>query len=141
MIVKWQQTPCLLLLIALSTAAPLLHAADDEDDDERVSMTLEEAEATVQQVLQAAPTTKGADSCLKCHDEDNDYPIMGLFKTRHATVADPRSPFANEQCESCHGSGGEHMKKAKRGQPKAPIFNFGKDAWTPAKEQNARCLT
>lgn len=133
-----------LLIIVLATMSPLLYASQDEDDEDEpvanVRLTLDQAEQRLQQVLEAPPTPKGADTCMKCHDEDNEYPVMPLFKTRHATAADPRSPFANEQCESCHGNGGEHRKRARGGERKAPIINFGKDAWTPPKEQNARCL-
>ena len=131
----------LTLLIALASVSPWSHAADDDDEETRPRMTPEEAEATVQQVLKEKPAKKGADTCLKCHDEDNEYPVFPMFKTKHAVAADPRTPFANEQCEACHGPGGKHEDKPRRGQPKAPILNFGKDAWTPARAQNERCLT
>lgn len=132
-----------ILLLALGTASPLLQAAAEEEEIKFpwAEMTPEELEATVQEVLQAPPAEKGADTCLKCHDEDNEYPVMPLFKTRHATVADSRTPFANEQCESCHGPGGKHMKEVKGDEIKAPILNFGRHAWTPAKYQNERCLS
>ena len=136
--------PGFILLTALGTTSPLLHAADDDEDLEdtpRVKMTQEQAQLAVEGVLSAPSAEKGADSCLKCHDEDNEYPVMPLFKTRHAVATDPRSPFANDQCESCHGPGGEHEKKVKGDEQKAPIINFGKDAWTPPEAQNARCLT
>ena len=132
--------PQYLLLAACMIFSSLVYAADD-DDEVAVRMSTEQRAEAVQQVLNAPPAQKGADTCLKCHDEDNDYPIMPLFKTRHATTADPRTPFANQQCESCHGPGGEHMKKPRRGEEKAPIFNFGKDAWTPAGVQNERCMS
>ena len=133
----------LSLLIALWVVTPVLLAADDEEATShapKVRMTMEEAEQAVQAVLNAAPSKKGADTCMKCHDEDNEYPIMPLFKTRHAVATDPRTPFANEQCESCHGPGGDHQVDTKEGEKKPPILNFGKDAWTPAKDQNERCL-
>ena len=37
---------------------------------------------------------KGADTCIKCHDEDSEYPVFDIFKTKHAMKADPRTPFA-----------------------------------------------
>jgi DmsE family decaheme c-type cytochrome len=132
---------CLLIVVLSAFSSFLYAAADEEEEEPKVRMTAEQAEEAVQQVLNAPRSQKGADSCLKCHDESNDYPVMPIFKTRHATVADPRTPFANEQCEACHGPGGEHEKRPKRGEPKAPIINFGRHAWTPAKDQNARCLT
>ena len=104
------------LLIALWVVTPVLLAADDEEATShapKVRMRMEEAEQAVQAVLNAAPSKKGADTCMKCHDEDNEYPIMPLFKTRHAVATDPRTPFANEQCESCHGPGGDHQVDTK----------------------------
>ncbi len=46
---------------------------------------------------------KGADTCLKCHDEDSEFPVLNIFKTKHAMAADTRTPFGGLQCESCHG--------------------------------------
>ncbi len=83
---------------------------------------------------------KGADSCLKCHDEDNEYPVLPLFYTKHGEPGDARSPMAGLQCEACHGPGGNHQKKVKKGEKKAPIRAFGSKAWTPPAEQNAVCL-
>src|SRR4249920_3411601 len=53
-------------------------------------------------------TKKGADTCLKCHDESSKFPVLSIFKTRHARPSDPRTPFAKLQCETCHGPGGHH---------------------------------
>ncbi len=83
---------------------------------------------------------KGADSCLKCHDEDNDYPILPLFKTKHGERHDSRTPMAKLQCETCHGAIGDHKKTAKKGEKKSPIRAFGSKAWTPVAEQNQVCL-
>ncbi|MDH5613208.1 MAG: DmsE family decaheme c-type cytochrome [Gammaproteobacteria bacterium] len=136
-----QRALCLALLVAMGAVSPQLYAADDDDDGDAVIMTAEQADEAVLRVLNAPSSDKGADSCLKCHDEDNEYPVMPLFKTRHATATDPRTPFANQQCETCHGPGGEHQKESKKGEEKAPILNFGKNVWTPAKAQNERCLS
>jgi DmsE family decaheme c-type cytochrome len=83
---------------------------------------------------------EGADSCLKCHDEDSEVPVLALFKTKHAVQADQRTPFAQLQCESCHGPGGEHGKRVRRGETRPPIRNFGKLAAAPVDEQNRVCL-
>ncbi|MET0068077.1 MAG: DmsE family decaheme c-type cytochrome [Candidatus Thiodiazotropha sp.] len=131
----------LTLFLLLLSISPLLEAADDASMTGHPRMTLEEAQQTVERVLSAQPSKKGADTCLKCHDEDNEYPVMPLFKTRHAVAADPRTPFANEQCETCHGPGGEHQVDTREGEVKPPILNFGRKAWTPVKDQNDRCLT
>ena len=138
-----RQVIWLILLLALGGISQLVLAEEDDEEEVKfpwMGMNQHEREALVKEVLQAPPAKKGADTCLKCHDEDNEYPVFPIFKTRHATVADPRTPFANEQCESCHGPGGNHMVEVKGDEEKAPILNFGKDAWTPVKAQNERCL-
>lgn len=129
----------LLLAAALVAPATLLWAADDEHQAAG-PLTVEEAKTQFHRVLSAPPAEKGADSCLKCHDELNEYPVMPIFKTGHASVADPRSPFAQDQCEACHGRGGEHEQEPDGDEPKAPIINFGKNAWTLPEDQNAQCL-
>lgn len=86
---------------------------------------------------------QGADTCLICHlqgAEDPALPILApprpdeFFKTKHAQVLDKRSPFAKEQCETCHGPGGDHIEK---GEP--PRY-FGKNSPATVKESNAICL-
>jgi DmsE family decaheme c-type cytochrome len=84
-----------------------------------------------------AYSKKGADTCLGCHD---DPALLGLFKTKHARPADPRSPFGHGQlqCEACHGPGGAHVKA--KGEKPGAIVHFNHDGVTPAAEQNSRCL-
>lgn len=93
------------------------------------------------EVKQSKYSKKGADTCLKCHDEDNDYPVLPIFKTKHGEQNDSRSPMAKLQCETCHGPVGEHRNTVKKPQKKAPIRAFGSKAWTPVAEQNEVCLT
>ncbi|WP_455203776.1 DmsE family decaheme c-type cytochrome [Kaarinaea lacus] len=83
---------------------------------------------------------RGADSCLRCHDEDYDYPVMTIFFTKHGDRNDPRSPMAQFQCESCHGPGGNHEKEPLFGAKRAPIVSFGHEADTPINTQNQICL-
>jgi hypothetical protein len=73
----------------------------------------------------AAPeySRKGADSCLACHD---DQKVLSVFQTAHAVPADPNSPFGHGQlqCEACHGAGGDHAGRVRRGEerPRSPRF-------------------
>jgi len=90
--------------------------------------------------INAPYTKKGADRCLKCHDEDNEYPIMPIFKSKHGKADDARSPMAGLQCEACHGPGGNHAKKSRRGKQKAPILSFKEKNNAPNKVQNDMCL-
>lgn len=83
----------------------------------------------------------GADTCLKCHDQDYDYPVVSIFYTKHARQDDPRTPFAGLQCEACHGPAKAHTQKVMPGDTRpAPPFTFGDRANTPPERQNAVCL-
>jgi DmsE family decaheme c-type cytochrome len=91
----------------------------------------------------AAPafSPKGADTCLKCHDESSKFPVVDIFRTPHGQKADPRAPFAQAQCESCHGPGAEHARKKKPDEPQGPIVTFGRHAKTPPAQQDQTCMT
>jgi nitrate reductase cytochrome c-type subunit len=96
---------------------------------------------------------KGADTCIKCHDVDSEYPVFDIFKTKHAMKADSRTPFAGLQCEACHGPGvkgmafmedaqkaGGHVGKVRPGEKRPPILNFGAKSDEPVETQNRMCL-
>jgi len=139
---------CFALILGISLALPVYAAskADKDDKDDKaakkatptVAMTPEEKEAKV--ALIAKAKFKDADTCVGCHDAENEYPVFPLFKTKHSVTADPRSPMANQQCESCHGPGTLHTKAKKTEKRGGTIINFGKNAWTPVKDQNDKCL-
>ena len=81
----------------------------------------------------------GADTCLRCHDESSEFPVVGIFRTKHAIASDERSPFGQLQCESCHGPGKAHTGRVRRGKERPDMLNFGSEANTPVPEQNAMC--
>jgi len=96
---------------------------------------------------------KGADTCIKCHDADEEYPVFDIFKTKHGQQKDKRSPFAGLQCEACHGPGaageaameeafarGGHVGKVPPGQKRPPILNFGTKSDESVEKQNSMCL-
>lgn len=98
-------------------------------------------------------TDKGADTCIRCHDEDEVYPVFDIFKTKHGQQGNKRSPFAGLQCEACHGPGvagaaamqevldkGGHVGKVRPGQDRPPILNFGYKSDEPVEKQNVMCL-
>jgi DmsE family decaheme c-type cytochrome len=120
-----------------------------------------EAASTGGEVADTPPTSvsaleyskKGADTCIKCHDEDSEYPVFDIFKTKHAMKADSRTPFAGLQCEACHGPGvggilfmeqalrtGSHVGKVRPGEKRPPIINFGPKSDEPVSVQNGMCL-
>lgn len=87
----------------------------------------------------AAFADDGADSCLKCHDADRKVPVMDIFRTPHGSAVDPRAPFADQQCESCHGPGGDHAKRLRRGEERPPLFDFDPKE-QPAAAIDGKCL-
>jgi len=83
---------------------------------------------------------KGADTCLACHDEDSAVPILDIFKTPHAVKADKRTPFAQQQCESCHGPVGKHAKKRiRKGQTRESMITFKPNSLIAVVERNRIC--
>jgi DmsE family decaheme c-type cytochrome len=130
------------LLFLMALALPT-SGAEKADKPAKVDMkkpplpkTPEEKEQRVELLSHAK--YRDAETCIGCHDEQYEYPIFPIFKTKHAVVADPRTPMANKQCEACHGPGGDHIHSRKK--LNGTIIAFGKNAWTPVKEQNEKCL-
>jgi DmsE family decaheme c-type cytochrome len=83
---------------------------------------------------------KGADTCLKCHDEDSEFPVLDIFMTPHATKSDKRTPFAKQQCETCHGPVGEHDKsRLRKGEAREPMIAFNPSSQIPVIERNKIC--
>ncbi len=81
---------------------------------------------------------RGAETCMKCHDEG---PVTHILYTAHAQRADERTPFASHDCESCHGPSPEHLVKPPEGEKRAsPGVNFGKNSNNSPQEQNEICI-
>ena len=82
---------------------------------------------------------KGADSCFACHD---DQTTLAVFRTKHAVPSDPSSPFGHGQlqCEACHGPGGDHAGRVRRGKERPAVIQFGPSSVTPIAEQNSMCI-
>jgi DmsE family decaheme c-type cytochrome len=82
---------------------------------------------------------KGADTCFQCHD---DQVVLAVFRTKHANPDDSKSPFGHGQlqCEACHGPGGDHAGRVRRGQERPPIPAFGSKSTTSIAYQNDRCV-
>lgn len=87
-----------------------------------------------------AYSEKGADTCIKCHDEDNTYPIFPIFKSKHGQRQDPRSPMAQLQCETCHGPLGLHNKSPQTGEKRPAMIGFGTKFRHNIEQQNKQCL-
>jgi DmsE family decaheme c-type cytochrome len=82
---------------------------------------------------------RGADTCLSCHEDEH---AKAIFQTAHGNPSNPRSPFGDGQlqCESCHGPGGAHAARVRRGRERPPTIRFGAASTTPIEVQNGKCL-
>ena len=114
------------LLLAACLAIPVLPGAVSSqmaDDEENA----------------ASYSRKGADTCLSCHDDDA---ALAVFRSAHGIPGDTATPFGHGelQCEACHGAGGEHAARVRRGQERPPVFAFGSNAVADIADQNALCM-
>jgi DmsE family decaheme c-type cytochrome len=125
-----------VLLLLYCSSSMAVFAGDDSAEEPPSPIS-------VLAVKQAAEYSKeGADTCLKCHDEDSAFPVMAIFKTKHGSRTDPHSPFAQYQCESCHGPLGEHGKKRlRKDEVREPMIVFAKGSQVPVAEKNAICVS
>ncbi|MBT8136164.1 MAG: DmsE family decaheme c-type cytochrome [Gammaproteobacteria bacterium] len=113
---RWRRAAALLLALLVTTPV----AAQDDDKEPEYTRT-------------------GADTCLRCHGEGSEYQVLGIFKTPHGNAFDERAPFGQLQCEACHGPGGEHAGRVRRGQERPGLRRFGQGSPTPVNEQNEVC--
>jgi DmsE family decaheme c-type cytochrome len=97
------------------------------------------AQAPDEEASDVSYSRKGADTCIACHDDEK---TLAIFRTRHGVASDSRSPFGHGQlqCESCHGPGGAHAPRVRRGQERPPVIEFGPNDATPVATQNSMCL-
>jgi len=84
---------------------------------------------------------KGAKQCLSCHKEGKEFPAHEILATPMASMADPESPFGeeNHQCETCHGPSKAHLKKLPDGT--RPPVTVAFDHATPVETKNEVCLS
>jgi DmsE family decaheme c-type cytochrome len=62
----------------------------------------------------------GYRKCVRCHDEEAEHPVLSILKTKHAVVADERTPMSNHACVACHGPSEAHMDQ----EDAAPDITF-----------------
>lgn len=83
---------------------------------------------------------KGADTCLKCHDQDAEAPVLSLFATPHGRRQDSRAPMSQRQCEACHGPGEAHAGRVRRGEERPAMPYFSRSGTARTSEENQICL-
>jgi DmsE family decaheme c-type cytochrome len=80
---------------------------------------------------------KGDGQCTRCHDANDDKPVLSIGATKHGTNADGRTPT----CTSCHGASETHMNKpADAKERPRPDRMFTKTSPTPVAARNEACL-
>ncbi|ROQ20731.1 DmsE family decaheme c-type cytochrome [Marinimicrobium koreense] len=95
------------------------------------------AQTDVHEALPAF-SDQGADTCLRCHSGDT---VEGIFSTPHAVASDPGTPFAQQQCESCHGPGGDHAGRLRPGQERPAPLAFAHQGSVNREQEVAICLS
>jgi len=90
-------------------------------------------------------SAEGEKTCLQCHSS---HPVDYILQTPMGVKGDPRTPFGQHGCESCHGPAGDHasQKTGPDGNLILPPVLFKKPAvpWadiSPVEERNAVCLS
>ena len=81
-------------------------------------------------------TQEGAKTCLKCHEEPS---VRSILQTPHAVRGDARTPFAQHDCESCHGPSEAHSLGHGRNRPLPDVVFIGPNA-SPVAKRNEVCL-
>ena len=81
---------------------------------------------------------RGDANCTRCHDEEADFPVFAIGKTKHGVTADGRTPT----CTDCHGPSETHINipEGTKERP-TPTHVFGAASMTPIVERNGACLT
>ncbi len=78
------------------------------------------------------------DTCTRCHDETEDYPVLPIFQTPHAAMADTRTGFAERGCAACHGDMEAHLDDEE--EPPQYTYRGHEDEVTSIRKQNEGCL-
>jgi hypothetical protein len=78
-----------------------------------------------------------AQACLSCHNAERMHAILD---TPHGTTENPDSPYAQHECESCHGPGRQHATRLRLNETKVPMISYGPESATPLAKQSQTCL-
>ena len=111
--------------------------ADDADDNDDAADDVKAAPAKAAASTDPVYAEKGAQSCLKCH---NETPVIYILQTPHAVKADSRTPFADHECESCHGASPLHMTTKGKDRVSPTVVFKGPKA-SPVEARNKVCIS
>jgi DmsE family decaheme c-type cytochrome len=84
---------------------------------------------------QQAAAQAGTRTCLTCHG--GDPKVTAILKSPMAVTGDPRTPFAQGGCETCHGPSPEHAAM----KAKFPQIVFKGPNKSPVEVRNQICLS
>lgn len=102
-----------------------------------VAVLLLMSHAAVAQSTSPMTGREAIKTCIECHDETETKPVLSIFKTKHAVMADERTPFADQGCITCHGPSEEHVEEPRKALTDVVFADTGV---TPATEKNEVCL-
>ena len=89
----------------------------------------------------AATADEAIRTCTRCHDETDKHPVLSILKSKHAVMADSRTPFGEQACVTCHGASEKHMEApGDAAQRAAPDIVFEGDHVSPSATRNEVCL-
>jgi DmsE family decaheme c-type cytochrome len=88
----------LIALVGLHAGTPPAPGAADK------SPTKQDSSQAATPAVPADAKYVGDDSCLGCHEEQR----AGYERSPHHWASDPRTPAAEQGCETCHGPGSKH---------------------------------
>ncbi len=80
-------------------------------------------------------------NCVRCHDADSAEPVLALFATPHAVMADQRTGFAEQGCAACHGPSLDHARLPARAGGSAVEIAFGGPGAASTEQRNQVCLS
>lgn len=132
-------------LVAFTSVRASGHAADSFATHAKKSpVALNIAHPQAQQPAPApapaSPVTPGTyakdgeKTCLGCHGNEQEALIL---QTSHGVKADAHTPFAQHQCESCHGPSPEHVDNTD-----LPVtVSYKGPNLSSAEERNTMCVT
>ena len=75
----------------------------------------------------------GADVCVACHEDK----IQTMEQSPHGQSSDPRAPFGQKDCETCHGAGMKHIESEDRQCVVSLKGSYGENV----AERNDICLS
>lgn len=100
------------------------------------SIPVAQAQAQAPSAETAIPyAARGAQTCLTCH---NNAEVNAILQSPHFRSADPRTPAAQHECESCHGASPDHVQTMSA--PAVVFKGIGRFPPTAVSVQNETCL-